>query len=259
MIHKVAVVLSLLIVSVAAAAAWFGEQFSADAVQQDPQTKQWKAVGKIYVGKDRLRLESFQGDQTQVMIIDGDDHVAWMLNPAQRAYMEMKGMQSVPMLAGAPLPDQPASPCQDAKMECKKLGDETIDGVKVEKWEFAVKGDKGDMKSTQWFDREHEMAIRQEFPDGQVISRKFLGKAKIGGRETEKWQVSFTQGDKTQEGVEYIDRSLNVVVRQEQAGGKVTALSDIKVGPQPANLFEIPAGYRKQEMGQRPGGGMPGR
>lgn len=260
MIRKVAILWLLLVVPFAAMAAWFGEQFSADAVQQDPQTKQWKAVGKMYVGQDRLRLESFQGDQTQVMIIDGDDHVAWMLNPAQQVYMEMKGMQTVPMLAGAPLPDETGSPCQDAKMQCKKLGDEKIDGVTAEKWEFVVKGDSGDVKSTQWFDRAHEMAIRQEFPDGQVITRKYEGKAKIGGRETEKWEVSFTQGDKTQNGIEYIDRSLNVVVRQEQSGGQVTALSDIKVAPQPASLFSIPPGYRKQEMGQRSGGGgMPSR
>jgi hypothetical protein len=265
MIRKVWVLCCLLGLSWAATAAWFGAEFSADAVQYDPQGRQWKPVGKMYAGKDRMRLESLQGGQgqSQVMIVDAATHTMSLLNPQQRAYMEMKGMQAIPMLAVVPMPDEAGSPCQEGKMQCKKLGEESVNGVPAEKWEFVVQQEKAPVTSLQWFDRSRKLALRQEFPNNQVIERKYVGKAKLGDREVEKWEISVKQEGKTQEGVEYIDPTLSVVVRQEQQGGKVTALSDIKVGPQSADLFQIPAGYRKQEMGQggaggtAPGGSMP--
>ena len=256
MIRKVLVLCWLLVAPLAATAAWFGAEFSADAVQYDPQTRQWKPVGKMYVGKDKLRLESLRDNQTQVMIVEGASHTAYLLNPQQQAYMEMKGMHAIPMLAVVPMPDEAGSPCQQGKMQCKKVGEETIGGTPTEKWEFVVQEEKGPATSLQWFDRSRKMAVRQEFPKNQVIERKYVGKAKLGDREVEKWEITIKQEGKTQTGVEYIDPTLDAVVRQDQEGGKVTALSDIKVGAQPASLFEIPAGYRKQEMGNRGAGGM---
>jgi hypothetical protein len=173
--------------------------------------------------------------------------------------MQVKGMQAIPMLAVVPMPDEAGSPCKEGKMQCKNLGEEQVNGMPAEKWEFVVQEQKGPVTSLQWLDRSRHLALRQEFPNKQVIERKYMGKAKLGDREVEKWEITVKQGEKTQKGVEYIDPTLNLVVRQEHEGGKVTALSDIKVGPQPANLFQVPAGYRKQEMGQGTPGGMMGR
>jgi Domain of unknown function (DUF4412) len=253
MIRKVLVLSCLLFMPVAAMAAWFGAQFSADAVQYDPQAREWKPVGKMYVGEDKMRLESSRGGQSQIMIVDGKTHVVYLLNPEQRAYMEMKGMQAIPMLSVVPMPDEAGSPCKEAKMECKKVGEESVNGMPAEKWQFVVQGEKGPVTSFQWLDRSRKLALRQEFPNKQVIERKYVGKAKLGDREVEKWDVTVTREGKTETGLEYIDPALNAVVRQEQPDGKVTALSNIKVGSQPADLFQIPAGYRKQEMGR---GGM---
>ncbi|RMD68743.1 MAG: hypothetical protein D6819_08640, partial [Gammaproteobacteria bacterium] len=171
----------------AAAAAWFGKEFSADVVQYNPQTRQWQVVGKIAVGKDRMRLDNLQ--MRQWMLIDGKRHVTYMVMPQQRAYMEMPGMQSVPMLAVVPLPDDPEGPCAKGKMTCKKMGEEEIGGIKTEKWEFVARQGGRTQRSYQWIDPERKMAIKQEFP-GFSLERRYLGKAKVRGRHVEKWALT---------------------------------------------------------------------
>jgi hypothetical protein len=258
MLQKTIILLSSLVLPVATNAAWFGAEFSADAFQMNPQTKQGQPVGKMYVGKDKMRLEATRGNQSQIMIVDAGQHVSYMINPAERTYMEIKGVQGVPMLATVPMPDDPSSPCQTGKMECKKLGDEQMNGVPVEKWEFAVKQKGESLKSAQWLDRSRHMALRQEFPGNQVIERKLVGKEKIDGREVEKWEVTTKHGNQTQHSIEWVDPELRVALKQEHGQGQVTELRNIKEGPQPASLFEVPQGYQKRAMPQGMPGGAPG-
>lgn len=256
--RRTIILLSGLVLPVATMAAWFGAEFSADAFQMTPQTRQWQPVGKMYVGKDKLRLEASRGNQSQIMIVDTDQHVSYIINPAERTYMEIKGAQGVPMLASVPMPDDPSSPCKQGKMECKKVGDEQMNGAPVEKWEFAVKQKGESLKSTQWLDRGRHMALRQEFPGNQVIERKLAGKDKIDGREVEKWEVTAKHGNQTQQSTEWVDPQLHVALKQEHGQGQVTELRNIKEGPQPASLFEVPQGYQKRAMSQGMPGGAPG-
>ncbi|RMD71376.1 MAG: hypothetical protein D6819_01790 [Gammaproteobacteria bacterium] len=242
MLRKLLMLVCVVAYPLGAAAAWFGAEFSADVVQYNPQTRQWQVVGKIAVGKDKMRLDNLQ--QKQWMLIDGKRHVTYMVMPQQRAYMEMPGVQAVPMLAAVPLPNDPESPCAQGKMTCKKVGEEEIGGIKVEKWEFVTKQGGRTQRSYQWIDPQRGMAIKQEFP-GFELERRYLGKAKVRGRQVEKWAITVRQRGRTEKGIEYIDPELKVVLRREH-GGQVTELRNIKVGPQPKSLFTIPAGYHKQ-------------
>jgi hypothetical protein len=256
--RTVSVLLATLVLPVSSMAAWFGAEFSADAMQYSPQTKQWQPVGKMYAGKDKLRLEAMRGNQTSVMILDAPQHTTYLINPAERSYMEVKGVQGVPMLAVVPMPDDPSSPCQGGKMTCKKIGDEKIDGTTVQKWEFVVDQQGQQLRSTQWLDSERKMALRQEFPGGQLVERKFLGKDKLNDREVERWQVTAKQGNQTQQSTEWIDPKLGVVVRQEPSQGQATELRNIQAGSQPDKLFTVPQDYQKRAIPQSPGGGVPG-
>jgi hypothetical protein len=257
--RTVSVLLATLVLPVSSMAAWFGAEFSADAMQYSPQTKQWQPVGKIYAGKDKLRLEVMRGNQTSVVILDAPQHTTYLINPAERSYMEVKGVQGVPMLAVVPMPDDPSSPCQGGKMTCKEVGEEKIDDTTVEKWEFVVDQKGQQLRSTQWLDPQRKMALRQEFPGGQLVERKFLGKDKLNDREVEKWQVTMRQGNRTQQSTEWIDPKLGVVVRQEAGQGQATELRNIQAGSQPDNLFTVPQDYQKRAMPQSSGGsGMPG-
>ncbi len=176
-------------------------EFSATMVQTLPQNK--TITTRINVGKDVVRSEMSHDGQVRITIVDNARHVAWMLNPAKKEYVQMQGGAAGGQ-AGPhrpPLPDEPGSPCTqpDAKLTCKKLGTETIEGRPADKWEFISKHDDNTYRSLVWIDRELRVPLRQEF-----------------------------------------------------AGGVMSELKDIRVGPQPASLFRVPADYKKIEMPSHP-------
>jgi hypothetical protein len=82
-----------------------------------------------------------------------------------------------------------------------------------------------------------------------VTCRK-LGTEVVNGRTCDKWE--FTREGRTQ--TVWVDQKLHFMVKTLGSDGSVTELKNIQEGTQPASLFEIPAGYRKFDMG-----GMMGR
>jgi hypothetical protein len=74
-----------------------------------------------------------------------------------------------------------------------------------------------------------------------------IGNETVGGRETIKYAASSSKGD---DGFVWIDPKLKFMVRSANAAGQGMELRDIREAPQSASLFEIPAGYKQQEMPQ---------
>jgi len=74
-----------------------------------------------------------------------------------------------------------------------------------------------------------------------------IGTETLGGRETMKFAASSSKGD---DGFVWIDPKLKFIVRSANAAGQGMELRDIREAPQPPSLFEIPAGYKQQEMPQ---------
>jgi hypothetical protein len=74
-----------------------------------------------------------------------------------------------------------------------------------------------------------------------------IGTETVGGRETIKYAASSSKGD---DGFVWIDPKLKFMVRSANAAGRGIELRDIREAPQPPSLFEIPAGYKQQEMPQ---------
>lgn len=249
-------------------AAWFAQQFSADVMSYNSQWGKWQDMGKLYVGDAKMRMDMQQGGQQMTNIYDAKTQEMYSLNPSQRAYMETKLQDDsgVPMLVMSSMPGEAGSPCQQAKVTCNMLGEETVNGVETQKWEVVDERDPlATLRSYYWLDPSRKMAVKIQAPGGVATDRKLLGRTTIGDRRVEKWQVTTKQGDQTQQSIAYIDPQLGAIVRQEQ-DGQTMALTDIKVGPQPDSLFQVPTGYRKvtREEARRSGGagtmqGMPGR
>ncbi len=80
---------------------------------------------------------------------------------------------------------------------------------------------------------------------------KKLGAETVNGRTTERWEVAQTVRGQTVTAYLWIDPRLNAIVR-EQALGFDIQLENIKEGSQPASLFQLPAGYRKIVIPNRP-------
>lgn len=79
-----------------------------------------------------------------------------------------------------------------------------------------------------------------------------VGNDSLNGRSAVKYEGVSTRGEKS---YVWVDTKLHCVVKTDGAEGSIE-LRNIQEGPQPANLFEIPAGYTKMDMGgmmrQRP-------
>ncbi len=90
---------------------------------------------------------------------------------------------------------------------------------------------------------------------GGIITCKSLGPDKINGRVTEKWEVTQTgPGPKGPAGPSlsftstvWVDRGLNTIVKAQSARGSLQ-YQNLKLGPQPANLFALPAGFKQEAM-----------
>ena len=74
-------------------------------------------------------------------------------------------------------------------------------------------------------------------------SCKKLGSEHVNGRKTQKWEITSPRGGK---GHLWVDPRLAFVIKMRDEEG-LTELRNIKEGPQPPSLFELPAGYRRME------------
>lgn len=112
-------------------------EFSADMVHK---MGTMTSEGKIYVKGKKTRMEGGMGQG--ITIVDGDAGTVWVLQPAQRMYMEMKkGAQTM----------QPTQADEElAKVADKKLmGTETVNGYQCEKYLYTYR-DKKLGTLTQW-------------------------------------------------------------------------------------------------------------
>ncbi len=79
---------------------------------------------------------------------------------------------------------------------------------------------------------------------GQLQCKK-LGMGDVYGRPAEVWEMTEKRGDQSRTTKSWFDKTLRMPIREEFSGGFVRELRDIKPGPQPPELFMLPAGYKK--------------
>lgn len=75
-----------------------------------------------------------------------------------------------------------------------------------------------------------------------------LGTEAVNGRQADKWEFVAAQGQESYRTVMWIDQRMRMPLRAEFPGGMVSELKDVKEGPQPPDLFQVPADYKKVEM-----------
>jgi negative regulator of sigma E activity len=231
-------------------------QFSATAVQQTPDRPVMKA--KIYVGADAVRSEYEMNGQKFVEIVREKEKTRIMLNPARKEYVVQTG-------ASVDLPETRAkktdvTPCEGVtNVTCVKLGEENVNGRAAEKWEFISKNQGRELRSLVWLDKQKRLPVRQLYPDGSMSEMNLLGKEKVNGRMTEKWEVATiqTNGQRSRS-LQWHDVQLKIAIREELPGGYLRELKDINFGKQPGKLFEVPSDYKQIDMPAEPVSG-PGR
>ena len=222
-------------------------EFSADTVESDMQGGE--QTGKLYVGKDRIRTDIDINGQALIQIIDLDAQEALMINTQEKSYLRRQA-------GGGDIPPtqktDAASPCAGMQnITCEQKGKEQVYGRPAIKWEFTSKagGETGGM--TIWLDEQRGIPTRQIMPDGSTIEMWMLGPDSVGGRQTEKWELTVTGPDgKSTSSYQWYDPAIKMNIREEAANGYFRELRNIKPGKQPDSLFKIPAGYKEVTMPQ---------
>lgn len=233
-------------------------QFAADMVRQGPDGQ--AMTGKMFVGEDRIRMEMSHKGREMVRISDRKRGTELVLFPAERAYLERS---SAPGAAPAPTvkPSAEADPCLGMTgVTCRRVGQEDVNGRPAVRWEMTMTDQGKTMTATQWLDAERGLPTKQVLPNGQTMEMKLLGTERIGGRTAEKWErTAAVPNQPPMVSLQWYDPELKLALREELPGGYVTEIKDIRIGPQPDDLFVVPAGYTKKALpqGGPPPGGQP--
>jgi len=81
------------------------------------------------------------------------------------------------------------------------------------------------------------------------VGRKRVGKEQVGGRPTEKYEVTVEVNGRRQIMYQWVAQDIQFAMKTASADGSwESAYAYVNLGKQPAHLFEIPAGYTKVPM-----------
>lgn len=78
------------------------------------------------------------------------------------------------------------------------------------------------------------------------VGRRLVGTDQVGGRKTEKYEVTVEAQGRKEIVYQWVAIDIKMPMKTTSADGSwESAYSYVTLGPQPAHLFEIPAGYTK--------------
>ncbi len=155
-----------------ATVAWAAE-LSADVVTT---TQGRTMTSKIIVKGDKSRMEG-QG-RPGYTIVRKDKEVVWLVNPAQKSYMEMKLNQSRQPGVGEKV---------QGEISRKLLGSETIDAHPAQKYEVAYTAQGKTTKMYQWMATDIKFPVKMAAVDGSWTTE--YKNIKMGGQTDDLFEV----------------------------------------------------------------------
>lgn len=221
-----------------------GVEFSADAVQKMPARP--PVIAKMFVSKKAVRTESTMNGNTLIEIVYPQDNRRVLLNLSRKTYLEHNSPDSSDIKTS----ESKYSPCISvANTTCVKLGEEKINGRGAVKWEMTSQINGQSLRSLHWFDKKHDMPLREQYPNGTVSTMTLLGEERINDRNVEKWKFSAIRlNGQVIESQQWYDSKLKMVIREMIPGGYIRELRNIKVAKQDEKLFVIPSEFKKEIM-----------
>jgi Domain of unknown function (DUF4412) len=122
-------------------------EFSADLVIQPKGDEAMS--GKIFVKGDKVRQETSEEGETQIMIIRPDKKVTWMITPEEKTYMEMPYQSEDKTFEEW---------TAEKEKKAKFLGEETASGLPCKKFETVEDGE----KTYFWISKQYAFPIKVE-------------------------------------------------------------------------------------------------
>jgi hypothetical protein len=127
-------------------------EFSADMVIVPKGDEAMK--GKIFVKGDKIRQETVEEDETQIMIIRPDIKITWMITPEEKTYMEMPYQSEDKTFEEW---------TAEKEKKAKFLGEETVSGMQCKKYEIVEDSE----KTYFWVSSQFPFPIKVE--DSEVV------------------------------------------------------------------------------------------
>jgi hypothetical protein len=96
------------------------------------------------------------------------------------------------------------------------------------------------------------LATSMEHVPGE-ISRTALGSEVIGGRNTEKYEVTYRDHEQSETLYIWLSTELHFPLKSSARDGSWTVeYTNVTDGPQPPEMFEVPGGYTRYDYGATP-------
>jgi outer membrane lipoprotein-sorting protein len=129
-------------------------------------TKSMLKRGTIYTTGDKLRFVQGTGANLTVSIVRLDKHVAWMLDPKTKTYVEMplpKGAQSNPR----------SDEMFRKNATSKRLGVQSVSGYSCDKTSYVSRGN-SKQTAVRYYSKKLDWPIKTQMtnPDGQSITQE---------------------------------------------------------------------------------------
>lgn len=176
-----AVTLGMAVAQGAAAAEYKGPGFAGDAYFAE-DGKPLEKMGNVYVGRTGLRIDMKVEGTSYSSLISWDSATVVSLMHDQKMYMELPPEQS----GWQVYEDKPCNGYTDGK----KLGTETLNGRKVEKWRCTgptnTVAEDTPVDATVWYDRELKIPTKTLEDDGNIFEIRDI---KIGRQDASRFKI----------------------------------------------------------------------
>ena len=186
--HKSRGALALLLLTLAVGDTAVGrpamaQQFSAEIVSRDAGGKPIGAAAKLYVADRKLRIETADLPDS-VLIVDALAPAAYMVAPAQHAFIDARQTSRLTRLFVPLDPDDPCAqwqvmaevaglPSLRGQWRCNVGGHETVEGRSTLKFEAtSPQGHR-----TGWIDLELHFPLKIEAEDGSILELRNIEEA----------------------------------------------------------------------------------
>ncbi len=217
--------------------------FTADAVQIRGENI---SNAKMFWLDGNVRFEYTEDGVLMVQIFDNKNNKIIWLDTENKYFLEREMPENEKVIASRKSKKN-TDPCkQFAGAECVFLKKTKIKGRAAEKWLITVENNGHDFHIFQWIDTKYKNILRQENSDGTGLSVDIKDNQEMNDRKVRKLtMVAFSASGEQQQGVQWYDNELDIVVKQQYEDNVVDELRNISVGKVSKKLFVIPKDYTK--------------
>ncbi len=215
--------------------------FTADAVQIRGENISY---AKMFWLDGNVRFEYTEDGVPMVQIFDNKNNRIIWLDTENKYFLEREMPENEKIIASRKSKKN-TDPCkQFVGAECVFLKKTKIKGRAAEKWLITLNNNGNDFHIFQWIDTKYKNILRQENSDGTGLSVDIKDDQDINDRKVRKLtMVAFSASGEQQQGVQWYDNELGIVVRQQYEDDVVDELRNISVGKVSKKLFVIPKNY----------------